>query len=159
MIHFLIPSKPTAASHYLTHYPASCLLTPPTSKPRAASRAAAAHRRQPPATASEHPYINRHATPRPPTPNTTWRPLSSPPRPRPWPSPRRRRQPRRRRRRRVGAVSFPSGRVQRRGALGMRVRASVAIEKETPESEPPPTFLREDGSGAGPGRCGSGSRP
>uniref|UniRef100_A0A0E0DI59 Oxygen-dependent coproporphyrinogen-III oxidase, chloroplastic n=1 Tax=Oryza meridionalis TaxID=40149 RepID=A0A0E0DI59_9ORYZ len=46
-------------------------------------------------------------------------------------------------------VSFPSGRVQRRG--GLRVRASVAIEKETPESEPPPTFLREDGSGPGSG--------
>ncbi|KAG8066221.1 hypothetical protein GUJ93_ZPchr0004g38407 [Zizania palustris] len=46
-------------------------------------------------------------------------------------------------------VCFPSGVLPRRRALC--VRASVAIEKETPESEPPPTFLREDGSGAGSG--------
>ncbi|KAL5214133.1 hypothetical protein ABZP36_003285 [Zizania latifolia] len=46
-------------------------------------------------------------------------------------------------------VRFPSGVLPRRRALC--VRASVAIEKETPESEPPPTFLREDGSGAGSG--------
>ncbi|KAG8043409.1 hypothetical protein GUJ93_ZPchr0458g22397 [Zizania palustris] len=46
-------------------------------------------------------------------------------------------------------VCFSSTRLPRHSAL--RVRASVAIEKETPESEPPPTFLREDGSGAGSG--------
>ncbi|KAG8043442.1 hypothetical protein GUJ93_ZPchr0458g22855 [Zizania palustris] len=46
-------------------------------------------------------------------------------------------------------VCFSSARLPRHSAL--RVRASVAIEKETPESEPPPTFLREDGSGAGSG--------
>ncbi|XP_062185031.1 oxygen-dependent coproporphyrinogen-III oxidase, chloroplastic-like [Phragmites australis] len=38
-----------------------------------------------------------------------------------------------------------------RRVRGIRVRTSVAIEKETPESEPPPTFLREDGRGAGSG--------
>jgi len=38
-----------------------------------------------------------------------------------------------------------------RRSRALRVRASVAIEKETPESEPPPTFLREDGQGAGSG--------
>jgi coproporphyrinogen III oxidase len=38
-----------------------------------------------------------------------------------------------------------------RRSRALRVRASVAIEKETPESEPPPTFLREDGRGAGSG--------
>ncbi|XP_062226690.1 oxygen-dependent coproporphyrinogen-III oxidase, chloroplastic [Phragmites australis] len=46
-------------------------------------------------------------------------------------------------------VPFP--RLPRRVARGLRVRSSVAIEKETPESEPPQTFLREDGRGAGSG--------
>ncbi|GJN01798.1 hypothetical protein PR202_ga19095 [Eleusine coracana subsp. coracana] len=46
---------------------------------------------------------------------------------------------------RPAQVLFP------RRSRALRVRASVAIEKETPESEPPPTFLREDGQGAGSG--------
>ncbi|GJN26494.1 hypothetical protein PR202_gb14426 [Eleusine coracana subsp. coracana] len=50
---------------------------------------------------------------------------------------------------RPAQVPFPRGLPRRSRAL--RVRASVAIEKETPESEPPPTFLREDGQGAGSG--------
>lgn len=41
------------------------------------------------------------------------------------------------------------GLAPRRSSRALRVRASVAIEKETPESEPPPTFLREDGHGSG----------
>jgi len=47
---------------------------------------------------------------------------------------------------RPAQVPFPRG-LPRRG----RVCASVAIEKEIPESEPPPTFLREDERGAGSG--------
>jgi coproporphyrinogen III oxidase len=47
---------------------------------------------------------------------------------------------------RPAQVTFPRG-LPRRG----RVCASVAIEKEIPESEPPPTFLREDERGAGSG--------
>ncbi|TVU15809.1 hypothetical protein EJB05_39347 [Eragrostis curvula] len=50
---------------------------------------------------------------------------------------------------RPAQAMFPRG-LPRRGRA-LRVRASVAIEKETPESEPPPTFLREDGQGAGSG--------
>jgi coproporphyrinogen III oxidase len=47
---------------------------------------------------------------------------------------------------RAAQVAFPRG-LPRRG----RVRASVAIEEETPESEAPPTFLREDERVAGSG--------
>uniref|UniRef100_A0ACD5V4N2 Uncharacterized protein n=1 Tax=Avena sativa TaxID=4498 RepID=A0ACD5V4N2_AVESA len=46
-------------------------------------------------------------------------------------------------------VSFSLPRLPSRRAL--RVRAAVAIEKEVPENEAPPTFLREDGAGAGSG--------
>ncbi|CAN6229496.1 unnamed protein product [Urochloa humidicola] len=48
-------------------------------------------------------------------------------------------------------VHLPRGALAPRRSRALRVRASVAIEKETPESEPPPTFLREDGRGAGSG--------
>ena len=48
-------------------------------------------------------------------------------------------------------VHLPRGCPAPRRSSALRVRASVAIEKETPESEPPPTFLREDGRGAGSG--------
>ncbi|KAL6651350.1 hypothetical protein ACP70R_010275 [Stipagrostis hirtigluma subsp. patula] len=51
---------------------------------------------------------------------------------------------------RPAQARLPRGGLPRRGRA-LRVRASVAIEKETPESEPPPTFLRDDGDGAGSG--------
>ena len=51
--------------------------------------------------------------------------------------------------RRASQVSFSSPHLPCRRA--MRIRTSVAIEKEVPEKEAPPTFLREDGAGAGSG--------
>ena len=56
---------------------------------------------------------------------------------------------------RARRTSFSSPRLSGRRAL--RVHSSIVIE-EVPENEAPPTFLREDSSGRGPGSCANSTR-